>query len=79
MNPPSRLVPDSLPPDSVGALRELLAAAIRGEIIGVAFGALYRDYNFIVNATDEMRADPTRGRGIAEALADSFGRLQRGE
>jgi len=68
MRPPFRLVPDTVSGDTVKALRYLLAEAKKGQIIGVAYVAMYKRREFIANAAGEAKRSPTFTRGmIADA------------
>jgi len=59
--------------DTVQALRQLLAEAERGEIVGVAFAAMYKRRNFFVGAAGEAYRNPTFARGMVCALSDQLG------
>lgn len=72
--PPFRLVPDQISPDTVEALRELLAHAESGRIIGMAFVAMYRGRRFIANASGEARRSPVFTRGMVAVLDDHLSR-----
>lgn len=68
-----RLVADQVSPDTVVALEELLAHAKKGQLIGVAFVAMYRRREYICNTTGEARRSPTFTRGMLKALDDKLG------
>lgn len=70
MKPRYRLVHDTISGDTVEALQELLSAAKSGHIIGIAFVAMYRGRQFIVNTAGEARRNPTFTRGMLRALDD---------
>lgn len=70
-----RLVPDSLPQDTIGTLERLLAQARRGMVLGMAFGVMYKGRKYIVNATGEVRRSPTFARGMVAELSDELHRL----
>lgn len=70
MKPPFRLVPDTLSDDTVECLRQLLAEAERGNIMGLAFVALVRDRRFIRNVAGECARNPLYTRGLVAALDD---------
>lgn len=65
---PYRLVSDQLSGDTVEALETLLRHARQGEIIGVAFCAMYRRKEYIVNTAGEARRSPTFASGMVEQL-----------
>lgn len=71
-NVPNRfqLVPDRTPPDVVEALEELCRQAKKGELIGIAFCAMYKRKAFIVDTAGECRRNPTFTRGMMRALDD---------
>lgn len=79
MRPPFRPVPDDLPADTAGALRKLLNQATRGEILGVAFVALYKNRTFIVNTTGEVRRSPVFARGLVAELDDAIASTTSGD
>jgi hypothetical protein len=70
MKPPFTLVPDSISHDSVEALKTLLDDAERGDLIGIAFTAMYKKRSYIVNAAGEAHRNPTFALGMAEVLND---------
>ena len=65
--------------DTIGCLEELLEDARQGDLVGVAFAALYHDRNYVVDATGEARTEPTYSRGMICRLDDALGKLERGE
>ena len=73
-----RLVPLEISSDTVDALEELLQQARNGEIIGLAFVAMYRRREYIVHSTGEARRSPTFTRGMLLALDDDLARSIRG-
>lgn len=74
MKPPFRLVQDTVSVDTVKALEQLLRMAKRGQVIGIAFAAMYKRREFIVNATGEAARSPVFARGMVAALDDALGR-----
>lgn len=70
MDRPFGLIPDNISKDTVGALRELLASAEKGEIIGVAYAVMYKGRDYIVNTAGEAYRSPTFTRGMVQALDD---------
>lgn len=79
--PPFQLIqhPGALSVDTVECLEELLDEARRGEVIGVAFAAMYRRRKYIVDTTGEAHRNPTFARGCIAALSDLLGKRARGE
>jgi hypothetical protein len=75
--PPFVLVRDGMSNDTVTALRQLLAEAERGDIIGVAFAAMCRRRRFFVAAAGEAHRNPTFARGMVAALDDELGLRMR--
>lgn len=72
MKPPFRLVPDNISHDTVEALQTLLDDAQEGRIIGVAFCAMYKQRNFIVNTAGEAHRNPVFTRGMIACLHDTL-------
>lgn len=74
LRPPYRLVPDAISDDTIRALEQLLRQARKGDIIGLAFVAMYRRREYIANAAGEAKRNPTFTRGMIAALDDALGR-----
>jgi len=74
MRPPFRLVPDTLSHDTIACLESLLESARSGKIIGIAFCAMYKRREFIVNAAGEAHRNPAFARGMVTYLQDELGR-----
>jgi hypothetical protein len=68
--PPFKLVPDALSHDTVDALRELLEQAEAGQVVGIAFAAMYKSRQFITNTAGECHRNPVFTRGIVSVLDD---------
>lgn len=79
--PPFQLIahPAVLSIDTVQCLQELLAEARAGDLIGVAFAAMYRRRRYIVDTAGEAYRNPTFARGMVDALHDLLGQRARGE
>lgn len=79
--PPFQLIlhPATLSTDTVECLEHLLREARRGELIGVAFAAMYRRRKYFVETAGEAHRNPTFARGMVDALHDLLGRRARGE
>lgn len=54
--------------DTVRCLRVLLEKAERGEVIGVAYAAMYRQREYSVHTCGEMHRNPTFCMGAVSAL-----------
>ena len=79
MKTPFFLVPDSISNDTVECLEQLLAEARKGVVIGVAFAAMLKQRQYIVNTAGEAHRNPTFSRGMVQALSDKLGlRVQGG-
>ena len=72
MRRPFTLVPDNLSSDTVECLEQLLERARRGEVIGLAFAAMLRKRNYIVNSAGEVHRNPTFGLGMVRVLDDEL-------
>lgn len=70
---PFHLVQNGLSSDTAKTLQNLLDEAQRGELIGMAFVAMYRRREYAANATGEARRNPTFARGMVQALNDFLG------
>lgn len=71
MKPAFRLVVlDGVSKDTVECLEALLTRARRGEVIGAALCALYRNRQYSVHACGEAHRNPTFTRGVVNALDD---------
>lgn len=79
--PPFQLIlhPAALSTDTVECLEELLSEARRGELIGMAFCAMYRRRKYAVEATGEAFRNPTFASGMATQLNVLLSRRARGE
>jgi hypothetical protein len=77
---PFKLVPieGRVSHDTIKCLRTLLERAERGEVIGVAYAAMYRQREYSVHTCGEMHRNPTFCRGAVAALGDQLSRQQWG-
>jgi hypothetical protein len=73
------LVPNTPCMDTVEHLQELLTEALRGELVGLAYAALYRGRKYRVEAAGGAYSNPTFAAGMAASLRDRLGRHARGE
>jgi len=69
---PFRLVHDSLSFDTVECLQELLNLAESGDLIGLAYVAMFKGRTYVVDATGEVRRSPTFARGMVSDLHDEL-------
>lgn len=72
MKRPYALIPDTVSTDTVECLRLLLARAKRGEIVGMAYCAMLKQRQYIVNTAGIAHDSPTFARGMVAALDDSL-------
>lgn len=70
--PPFKLVPTHISDNTVEALEELLKEARKGDLIGIAFAAMYRQRAFNVDAAGETMRNRAWTRGMVLDLLDSF-------
>ncbi len=59
-------------PDTVDCLRELLALAQSGEVLGIAYAAMFKNGTYVVGATDEARRSIAFARGMVDDLHDEL-------
>jgi hypothetical protein len=77
MKRPFTLVRDNISTDTVQCLDTLLEQARKGEVIGLAFVAILKRRNYVVNTAGEAHRNPTFARGCVGALDDELGRRIR--
>jgi hypothetical protein len=65
-----RLVGKATSEDVVEALEVLLAQARKGDLIGIAYAAMFTRRQYIVDTAGECRRNPTFTRGMVRALDD---------
>lgn len=80
MKAPFKLVPINgrVSHDTVQCLEQLLERAKKGEVIGVAYAAMFRQREYTVHTCGEMHKNPTFCRGAVAALSDKLSRQQWG-
>lgn len=76
--PPFILVQDQISQDTVECLEQLLTHARKGELIGIAYGAMLKRRGYIVNSAGEAHRNPTFSRGMLLALDDQLSTRIRG-
>ena len=79
MRPPYHLVPDTISKDTVECLEQLLFEARRGRVIGLAYVAMMKRREYIVNTAGEAHRNPTFARGMVSALDDQLGDKVKGQ
>lgn len=79
MKPPFTLIPDTVSTDTVECLKLLLRRARRGEVIGLAYCAVLKQRNYIVNTAGVAYQSPTFARGMVAALDDQLSDAVRRE
>lgn len=77
MKRPYHLVPDDLSKETAECLRQLLKDAEAGQLIGIAFAAMYSRSRYIVNTAGEAHRSPTFTRGMVGALQDELAKAMR--
>lgn len=75
---PFILISDTVSTETVRCCEQLLEAAKKGEIIGVAFCAMLKRRAYIVNTAGEAHRNPTFTRGMVAALDDQLATRVRG-
>lgn len=68
MKEPFKLVHDTISHDTIEALKTLLSEAIAGNLIGIAFTAMYKQGNFKVNTAGESHKSTTFAIGTVVVL-----------
>ena len=58
--------------DTVSCLRDLLARAERGEVVGIAYAAMQRGRRYTLHVCGEADRNPTFARGMVDALGDEL-------
>lgn len=79
MKRPYHLVTEPLSHDTITALRDLLAEAESGRLIGIAYAAMYRGRSVRVDAAGEAYRSPIFSLGMIAMLWDHLRRLARPE
>ncbi len=66
------LVRPTVSQETVDALKDLLHAAERGEVVGIAFTAMLRRDDWYADAVGEARRIPVLTRGMLLELSDAI-------
>jgi hypothetical protein len=74
MRPPFTLIEEGTSGDTIECLETLLEAARRGDLIGIAFAAMYKKRSYITHAAGEAHRNPTFARGMVATLDDLLAR-----
>lgn len=61
--------------DTIECLQSLLEEAKKGDLVGLALGAIMRRSNYKVHTTGAARGNPTFTRGILAALDDHLSEI----
>jgi hypothetical protein len=61
---------DEISSDVIEALEALLKQARAGDLIGIAYTAMYKRRRYVVDTAGECRRNPTFTRGMVRALDD---------
>lgn len=69
------LVPPKVSADTIELLAFLLQEAHAGRVIGVAFVAMHKAYEYSVDVAGEAKTVPTLTRGMVAALDDQLARI----
>ncbi len=72
MTNPFQLVPDEISRETVQCLTTLLEQAVSGELLGVAYVAMYKGRQYIVNRAGECDRSRTFTRGMVDDLHESL-------
>lgn len=72
MKPPFVLANGHPPDDVIKALEYLLKEARDGQLIGIAYGAMFRRRHYIVSTAGEGRRNPLFALGVVHVLADEL-------
>lgn len=77
MKPPFALIRASISHDTVEALEFLLHEAKRGEVIGLAYGAMMKQRSCIVDTAGEAYRNPLFALGVVCLLSDDVAERAR--
>lgn len=75
---PYQLIQETISPDTVEALTQLLASARRGDIVGIAFALILKRRRILVDCAGEACDNPVLARGAVTVLSDHLSDLIRG-
>lgn len=67
-----RLVLHSPSQDTIAALEDLLVEARAGRVVGLAYVAMHKVYEYTVDVTGECKSSPTLTRGMLSTLDDEL-------
>lgn len=74
-----RLVRPCKSEDLVRALEDRLAEARAGRLIGIAYVAMYKTFDYGVDIAGETKRCPTLTRGMLHLLDEELSRIIRGD
>lgn len=78
MKKPFTVVHEQVSHDAIEALEFLLERAQRGELIGIAYGAMLRDRTCIIDTAGEAYRNPLFTLGVVCLLSDDVAARARG-
>lgn len=67
-----RLVPSAISQDTIAALEDLLTEARAGRVVGLAYVAMHKVYDYTVDVAGECKSTPTHTRGMLLTLDDEL-------
>lgn len=76
---PFTLIQQDISHDTIEALEYLLYEARRGELIGLAYGAVLKGRDYFVHTTGEADRNPLLGLGIVNVLWRRLSDMEAGE
>lgn len=63
--------------DTIQTLRDLLQFAEAGEVVGIAFAAMFKQRRFVIDTAGECHRNPVFTRGMVAALDDCLAERMR--
>lgn len=72
LNEPFRLIRDNISHDMLICTRQINAQAECGDLIGIAYGLMYRGRNYVVNVAGEAYRNPGFARSVVSVLDDAL-------
>lgn len=79
MRSPFSIISEKVSHDTVEALEFLLHEARRGELIGIAYGAMLKKRSCIVDTAGEAYRNPLFALGVVCMLSDDISRRARND
>jgi hypothetical protein len=75
--PVLKLITNARSTDTVEALEHLLEEARAGRVIGIAYVAMHKTYDYTIDIAGETKRCPTLTRGMLHLLDDELATLLR--